>query len=154
MCATDTPLGIALRNIRIHSASFECIKWFSIEFNFNSSVMLGNYLQQTTFPDAFFLDALKAGVGYIRQNNLQFHHFLHCTQAVNIYRSLSLIWLASGFYLDYSWQVLSAQSTMLFISLSKPLVQFYQTVVKLRLLIVSYWSHFPATGYRVPAFKG
>ena len=30
MCATDTPLGIALRNIRIHSASFECIKWFSI----------------------------------------------------------------------------------------------------------------------------
>ena len=27
MCATDTPLGIALRNIRIHSASFECIKW-------------------------------------------------------------------------------------------------------------------------------
>ena len=24
MCATDTPLGIALRNIRIHSASFEC----------------------------------------------------------------------------------------------------------------------------------
>ena len=32
MCATDTPLGIALRNIRIHSASFECIKWFSIYF--------------------------------------------------------------------------------------------------------------------------
>ena len=30
MCATDTPLGIALRNIRIHSASFEGIKWFSI----------------------------------------------------------------------------------------------------------------------------
>ena len=30
MYATDTPLGIALRNIRIHSASFECIKWFSI----------------------------------------------------------------------------------------------------------------------------
>ena len=29
-CATDTPLGIALRNIRIHSASFECIKWFSM----------------------------------------------------------------------------------------------------------------------------
>ena len=25
MCATDTPLGIALRNIRIHSASFECL---------------------------------------------------------------------------------------------------------------------------------
>ena len=34
---------------------------------------------------------LKAGVGYIRQGNLQFHHFLHCNQAVNIYRSLSLI---------------------------------------------------------------
>ena len=34
---------------------------------------------------------LKAGVGYIKQNNLQFHHFLHCTQAVNSYRSLSLI---------------------------------------------------------------
>ena len=34
---------------------------------------------------------LKAGVGYIRQNNPQFHHFPHCTQAVNIYRSLSLI---------------------------------------------------------------
>ena len=30
MCAKDTPLGIALKNIRIHSASFECIKWFSI----------------------------------------------------------------------------------------------------------------------------
>ena len=30
MCATDTPLGIALRIIRIHSASFECIKWFNI----------------------------------------------------------------------------------------------------------------------------
>ena len=30
MCATDRPLGIALTNIRIHSASFECIKWFSI----------------------------------------------------------------------------------------------------------------------------
>ena len=30
ICATDTPLGIALRNIRIHFASFECIKWFSI----------------------------------------------------------------------------------------------------------------------------
>ena len=30
MCATDTPLGIALRNIRIQSASFEFIKWFSI----------------------------------------------------------------------------------------------------------------------------
>ena len=27
MCATEKPLGIALRNIRIHSASFECIKW-------------------------------------------------------------------------------------------------------------------------------
>ena len=26
MCATDTPLGIAFRNIRIHSASIECIK--------------------------------------------------------------------------------------------------------------------------------
>ena len=34
---------------------------------------------------------LKAGVGYIRQNNLQFHHLLHCTQAINTYRSLSLI---------------------------------------------------------------
>ena len=32
---------------------------------------------------------------------------------------------------------------MLFISLSKPLVQFNQTVVKLNLLIVSYWSHTP-----------
>ena len=31
MCATDTPLGIALRNIRIHSASFEYIKWFSVQ---------------------------------------------------------------------------------------------------------------------------
>ena len=30
MCTTDVPLGIALRNIRIHSTSFECIKWFSI----------------------------------------------------------------------------------------------------------------------------
>ena len=30
MCATDTPLGIALRNIGIHSGSFECIKWLSI----------------------------------------------------------------------------------------------------------------------------
>ena len=29
MCATDTPLGISLRNIRIHSAPFERIKWFS-----------------------------------------------------------------------------------------------------------------------------
>ena len=28
MCATDTSLCIVLRNIRIHSASFECIKWF------------------------------------------------------------------------------------------------------------------------------
>ena len=27
MCATDTPLGIALRNIRIHSASFEYSKF-------------------------------------------------------------------------------------------------------------------------------
>ena len=27
MCATDTPLGTALRNIRIHPASFESIKW-------------------------------------------------------------------------------------------------------------------------------
>ena len=35
-----------------------------------------------------FICCLKAGVGYIRQNNLQFHHFLHCTQAVNTYRSL------------------------------------------------------------------
>ena len=30
MCATDTTLDIALRNIRIHFASFECNKWFSI----------------------------------------------------------------------------------------------------------------------------
>ena len=29
-CVQQTPLGIALGNIRIHSASFECIKWFSI----------------------------------------------------------------------------------------------------------------------------
>ena len=34
---------------------------------------------------------LEAGVRYIRQNNLQFYHFLPCTQALNIYRSLSLI---------------------------------------------------------------
>ena len=34
---------------------------------------------------------LKAGVGYIRQNNLQVHPFFHFTQAVNIYRSVSLI---------------------------------------------------------------
>ena len=37
--------------------------------------------------DLFIYGDLKAGVGYIKQNNLQFHHFLHCTQAVNIYRS-------------------------------------------------------------------
>ena len=30
MCATDTPLGIALRNIRIHSTCFERILWLSI----------------------------------------------------------------------------------------------------------------------------
>ena len=30
MCATDTPLGIALRNIRIHSASFKRSNWFSV----------------------------------------------------------------------------------------------------------------------------
>ena len=28
-------------------------------FILNSSVMLGNYFQQTTFPDAFFLGALR-----------------------------------------------------------------------------------------------
>ena len=35
---------------------------------------------------------------------------------------------------------------MLFISLSKSLVQFNGTVVKLHLLIVLYWSHTPAGG--------
>ena len=35
--------------------------------------------------------SLKAEVGYIRQKTLQFHHFHHGSQAVNIYRSLSLI---------------------------------------------------------------
>ena len=54
---------------------------------------------------------------------------------------------------------------MLFISLSKPLVQFNQAVVKLHLLNVSYWSHSPTGGgggggggggeggYRIPVFK-
>ena len=48
---------------------------------------------------------------------------------------------------------------MLFNSLSKPLVQFNQTAVKLHLLIVSYQSHSPAGGggggggSRIPAFN-
>ena len=33
----------------------------------NSSVMLGNYLQQTTFSDASFLDALKTTKGFRRK---------------------------------------------------------------------------------------
>ena len=36
----------------------------------NSSVMLGNYLQQTTFSDAFFLGALRDKKGY---SNTYYH---------------------------------------------------------------------------------
>ena len=49
MCATDTPLGIALRNIRIHSASFECIKWFSIL----NKIPGNSYPSQHTIQDVF-----------------------------------------------------------------------------------------------------
>ena len=45
----------------------------------NSSVMLGNYLQQTTFSDAFFLGALRvktAGIENIRYIALNFENVL------------------------------------------------------------------------------
>ena len=51
-------------------------------------------------------DALKTGVGYIRQNDLQFHHLIRCTQDVNIYRNLFLICLASTWIIaDRSYQL-------------------------------------------------
>ena len=35
----------------------------------NSSVMLGNYLQQTTFSDAFFLGALRIKHDFLSEKN-------------------------------------------------------------------------------------
>ena len=39
-----------------------CSGWTLFAFILNLSVMLGNYLQQTTFSDAFFLGALRVNV--------------------------------------------------------------------------------------------
>ena len=39
----------------------------------NLPVMLGNYLQQTTFPDAFFLGALRVK----REKNREIRHLSH-----------------------------------------------------------------------------
>ena len=57
MRATDAPLGIVLRNIRIHSASFGCIKRFSIlcmcnvyllvSFSYNSAFWLSKFVGQS-----------------------------------------------------------------------------------------------------------
>ena len=39
---------------------------------FNLSVMLGNYLQQTTFSDAFFLGALRVKYSIIKDSSIVF----------------------------------------------------------------------------------
>ena len=86
-----------------------CFIWILIFFQYwlgTSDILISTLTQQEGGECSL---SLKAGVGYIRQNKPVFHHFLPCSHAVNIYRGLSLTWLASYKCLDYSWQVLSAQ---------------------------------------------